>query len=354
MDPITAVAAAELRRRLGRLLARTAAIVLPVIALGLLGLTVFASSLFATGDATGSDLGLVSCGSVSRPTGGSVASLDAEQLANAQTIVAVGRRLGVPARGWVIAISTALQESALRNLPYGDRDSIGLFQQRSAWGSRAERLDPVTSTEMFFMGGRRGQRGLLQVPGYLTMPVTQAAQAVQVSAFPDAYSRWEPTARMLIGAPSVMAAACTTAAGGLLGDKVVEVALTQLGVPYSWGGGTLTGPGPGFGSGAGVVGFDCSSFTRYVYFQATGITLPRVASDQAAAVAHVPPAEAQAGDLIFFHNPRDPVGFFHHVGVYDGLGHLVHAPTAGHTVEVVAIDLSGGRVWGDDVVVGRP
>ena len=85
----------------------------------------------------------------------------------------------------MIALSTALQESTLRNLPYGDRDSIGLFQQRDAWGSRADRLNPAMSSRMFFVGGRGGQPGLLSIPDYLSLPVTQAAQAVQVSAFPD-------------------------------------------------------------------------------------------------------------------------------------------------------------------------
>lgn len=353
MDPITALAAAELRRRLWRLAVRVLAVVAPVTVVGLLAVAVFSSSVFAGDTATAGVQG-VGCGAVDRPPLARVGSLDADQLANAQTIVAVGRRLDVPLEGWVIAISTALQESGLRNLPYGDRDSIGLFQQRDAWGSRADRLDPVVSTEMFFTGGRGGQRGLLDIPGYLTLPVAQAAQAVQVSAFPAAYARWEELARELAGAPSIATALCRVGGGSDADNRAVQVALTQVGVPYSWGGGTLEGPSPGFGSGSGVIGFDCSSFTRYVWFRAAGITLPRVASDQAAAVPHVSPAAARPGDLIFFHDPRDPVGVYHHVGLYAGSNRIIHAPTFGRTVEITAIDLSAARPWGDDVLVGRP
>lgn len=353
MDPVTALAAAELKRRLWRLLARVGAIVMPLAIVAFLALTVFTTSLL-TGDSSNSDPDVTGCGTVTRPAAVSVSPFDSEQLANAQTIVAVGRKLGVPRQGWVIAISTALQESGLRNLPFGDRDSIGMFQQRDAWGSRAERLDPIQSTSMFYAGGRGGQRGLLSVPGYLKLPVAKAAQAVQVSALPNAYAKWEPTARELVGAPSVAGASCTAALGARQDGRVVDVALSQLGIPYSWGGGTLTGPGPGFGRGAGVIGFDCSSFTRYVWFQATGITLPRVATDQAAAVSHIPLAEVQAGDLLFFHDPRDPAGVYHHVGVYAGDGQIIHSPTTGRTVEVKAIDLSAAKPWGDDVVAGRP
>jgi hypothetical protein len=132
MDPATAVAAAELKRRLWRILRRVLALVLPVLLVGALAMGVFTSALFAgdsSGDQESASLG---CGLVPRPAAVDIAALDAEQLANAQTIVAVGRALGVPSKGWVIALATALQESTLRNLPYGDRDSIGLFQQRDA------------------------------------------------------------------------------------------------------------------------------------------------------------------------------------------------------------------------------
>lgn len=126
--------------------------------------------------------------------------LDPAQTANARTIIDTGLRLSVPEKGLVVAIATAMQESTLRNLDYGDRDSLGLFQQRAAWGPAADRTDPGRSAAMFFTGGQAGQRGLLDVPGWQRMEVWRAAQAVQVSAFPTAYAKWTPLAAATVGA----------------------------------------------------------------------------------------------------------------------------------------------------------
>ncbi len=110
---------------------------------------------------------------------GQITALQPDQLVNAQTIVAVARRHNVPPYGWVIGVATALQESSLHNLTYGDRDSLGLFQQRAGWAPDTERLDPASAAAMFFTGGRGGQPGLLQIPNWQTMPIAAAAQAVQ-------------------------------------------------------------------------------------------------------------------------------------------------------------------------------
>lgn len=129
-----------------------------------------------------------------------IAGLTAEQSANVRIIVGVGRSLGVPARGIEIALGTAMTESGLRNLNYGDRDSLGLFQQRrsTGWGTKAQIMDPVSSTTAFFLGRGKATRGLLDIKGWQKMPYTKAAQAVQVSAFPNAYAVWEkPSARWL-------------------------------------------------------------------------------------------------------------------------------------------------------------
>lgn len=122
--------------------------------------------------------------------------LSAEQRQNAATIVAVGRSLGVPDRGIVVALAAAMQESSLRNLAHGDRDSVGLFQQRPSqgWGSAAKLQDPVHATELFF-GGQNNPNagktiGLLDVSGWSSMSITDAAQAVQRSAYPKAYANW--------------------------------------------------------------------------------------------------------------------------------------------------------------------
>lgn len=131
--------------------------------------------------------------------GGSVGSWDADQRANAVTIVRVGAQLAVPQRGWVIAVATAIQESRLRNLGnLGDRndhDSVGLFQQRPSqgWGTPAQLTDPVYAATAFY-------RALLRVPGWQRLPLTVAAQRVQVSAYPQAYAKHEAAATALVDA----------------------------------------------------------------------------------------------------------------------------------------------------------
>ena len=118
-------------------------------------------------------------------------SLTAEQAGNAALISAASARLGLPARGATIGIATAMQESSLVNIDYGDRDSIGLFQQRPSqgWGTVAEIMDPYYSTDTFYAA-------LAKVSGWQDMAVTVAAQTVQRSAFPDAYAQREPAARL--------------------------------------------------------------------------------------------------------------------------------------------------------------
>jgi hypothetical protein len=120
------------------------------------------------------------------------ASLDPEQAANAALIAAVGQARSMSPRAVAIALATAMQESKLRNLDYGDRDSLGLFQQRPSqdWGSPEEIMDPLYSAGEFYSA-------LAQVPGFETMAITEAAQAVQRSAFPDAYANHEIAARSL-------------------------------------------------------------------------------------------------------------------------------------------------------------
>jgi N-acetylmuramoyl-L-alanine amidase len=129
-----------------------------------------------------------------------VTGLTPEMATNARTIIRVGRSLGVPDRGIVIALATAMQESGLVNLSTGHLDSVGLFQQRPSkgWGTVAQLTDPAASALRFYGGpsnpNKGVTRGLLDVKGWQAMTVTQAAQAVQVSAYPDAYARWEASA----------------------------------------------------------------------------------------------------------------------------------------------------------------
>ena len=138
--------------------------------------------------------------SIGQPVTGSVTPLNDERRTNAQIIVNVGREMGISDYGIVIALATAMQESSLRNINWGDRDSVGLYQQRpsSGWGTVEQIMDPVYATRLFFGGpnnpNRGKTRGLLDIAGWESMALTVAAQRVQISAYPDAYAKWEPSA----------------------------------------------------------------------------------------------------------------------------------------------------------------
>ncbi len=118
--------------------------------------------------------------------------LDADQMANAATIAAVGLTRGLPERAVVVALATALQESELNNLSGGDRDSVGLFQQRPSqgWGTAEQIRDPRYAASAFY-------DQLVKVRGWEDMRVTEAAQRVQRSAFPEAYQKWADEAQVL-------------------------------------------------------------------------------------------------------------------------------------------------------------
>ena len=130
-----------------------------------------------------------------------VTLLQDDQTASALTIISVGRQLGVSDYGIIVALSTAMQESSLRNISYGHLDSVGLFQQRpsSGWGTVAQLTDATYAAKLFFGGpsnpNKGKTRGLLDIAGWQSMTVTQAAQKVQISAYPDAYAKWEASAR---------------------------------------------------------------------------------------------------------------------------------------------------------------
>ncbi|WP_425498954.1 hypothetical protein [Oerskovia flava] len=127
------------------------------------------------------------------------------QADNAALIAITPLRRGFPARAGTIGIATALQESKMVNIDYGDRDSVGLFQQRPSqgWGTVEEIMDPVYSTNLFY-------DVLDTIDGYEDMEVTVAAQAVQRSGFPDAYAQHETRSRAWASALSGHSAAALT------------------------------------------------------------------------------------------------------------------------------------------------
>lgn len=148
--------------------------------------------------------------------------LSPEQVANAATVVEVGKQQGVSPRGWVIAMATALQESKLKNLTHrgaaNDHDSVGIFQQRPSqgWGTERQILLPVYSATKFY-------RKLLAVSDWQRMQLTEAAQAVQRSAFPGAYAKWEPLAAHL-----VLQVAGAKPAASATGSSAAPDAMTAL------------------------------------------------------------------------------------------------------------------------------
>jgi len=299
--------------------------------------------------------------------------LDAEQLANAQAIVATTAQKHLPARAAVIAVATALQESSLRNLPHGDRDSLGLFQQRATWGPSNLRLDPAASTGLFL-------DALEKVPGWPALPTAVASEQVQHSAFPGAVAKWEPAASALVAkywppatvtaaVPSAAASPATTTAtatdcpgqgsdgmslpgttaspAGYAAPSsgpqaiVARFALAQLGEPYVWG---ATGPDA----------WDCSGLTMAAW-AAAGVTLPRTTFAQVLTGSPVTSATGlQPGDLIFTAGldgtPSSPghVGLF--LGDVDGVPSLIHAPRTGRPVQIQAVSAWRGQI----VAVRRP
>ncbi|MFG3492279.1 C40 family peptidase [Streptomyces sp. NPDC047972] len=303
----------------------------------------------------------------------SVPGLDdpAEQVPNAKTIQATGVAMNIPARGQVVALATALRESGLRNLTYGDRDSLGLFQQRPSmgWGTANEILDPVHASTKFY-------EGLRKVSGWQSLSITQAAQAVQRSGFPEAYAKWEPLATALqkaiepllpkaggvspdpspsgsagTGSPAPGIAGGCSAEGDGTGfgtippgalpaeykipatappkvQTAIRWALGQLGTPYQWGG-TCTNSHVEDAMGR----CDCSSLMQQAY-KAAGVTLTRTTYTQVKEGKAVSADALQPGDLIF---TEGTAAVPEHVGMAIGQGLIVHAPRPGDVVRITTL-----------------
>jgi hypothetical protein len=166
------------------------------------------------------------------------------QAQNATTIAAVGKRMGLADHAVTIALATALQESDLRKLSYGDLDSVGLFQQSPSegWGTATQLQSPRYAASAFYTH-------LSKVPGWESMSVTDAAQAVQHSAAPDAYEKWNSQSRVLAqaltgeveagfychvplkGVPTSTSAALSSAMTAELGAPGLNTAVSE---PRGW------------------------------------------------------------------------------------------------------------------------
>jgi len=283
---------------------------------------------------------------------------DAEQTAVAATIIDVGRTKQVPPWGWVIAVATAIQEAQLRNLPGGDRDSIGVFQQRPSqgWGTPAQLASVSYQASRFY-------DALQAIPDWQRLPLTQAAQTVQRSAHPDAYAAWTDEAirwvAQLAGQDpqhlppqTFLAPASCTGGDGIPAEGTPELpdeftlppgipaqvftavswALAQRGTPYSYGG-DCTAPH----SGDLARACDCSSLVQMAY-QAAAVNLPRTTGDQVRTGTPVPdPAHLLPGDLVFIPGTDGTARVPGHVGLYIGDGLVVHAPHTGDVVRLVSL-----------------
>lgn len=240
---------------------------------------------------------------------------DAAQLGNATTIYRVGRGMGVPTFGLVVALAAAIQESVLRNLEGGDRDSVGLFQQRATWGSYAERHDPAAAARKFFTALRR-------VNGWTSLTVAAAAQAVQRSAYPSAYARWEHEARDLVDAITATIVHTTSSSSGSGGSsggpktaaRFVAIALAQAGDRYVYG-------AEASASDANPNAFDCSELVQWAAARA-GVAFVDGSSAQRAACHHISVATAirTRGALLF--HPG-------HVAISLGNGRTIEAANPG-------------------------
>jgi hypothetical protein len=169
------------------------------------------------------------------------------QAGNSALIVGTSIQRGLPARAATIGLATAMQESRLVNIDYGDRDSVGLFQQRPSqgWGTVEEIMDPVYSTNAFY-------DPLIEIDGWQDMEVTDAAQAVQRSAFPEAYAQHEQLARAWASSLTGHSPGSVTCVLRSVGDDgptgaaaatgVTDLLVRDLGIPQGADGGQVAGP----------------------------------------------------------------------------------------------------------------
>ena len=280
-------------------------------------------------------------------TGGKASGVTAGQSNNAKAIVAAARAAGLDNAAAKTAIATALVESDLINVNYGDRDSVGLFQQRPSqgWGTVAQIMDPAYSAKKFY-------EGLKQVPGYQdklasgdNKTMGALAQAVQRSAFPDRYAqRMDQAAQIVADVTGGQASdvGCDPAdpnnpaqvpagAPAKLGPALAW-AVSKDGSPYIWGG---TGPR----------GWDCSGFTQEALSK-VGIKTPRVAEAQrqwlkAGAGIRIQPGQERPGDLLFSQRG----GRSYHVV-------FIHDPVKKKTIEASQTCDQPGEVAGKNCGVG--
>jgi cell wall-associated NlpC family hydrolase len=322
------------------------------VLVGLVLLPILVLALMVVPAATATVVQLSGC-EQGGPGGGSIVvdrqQLVADEMDIARTIVDIVQQRRLPRRAAVLAIATAMVESGLHNLDYGDRDSLGVFQQRPSqgWGTREQILNPVYATGKFL-------DALIALPGWDTMTPGSAEQAVQRSGFPDRYAPREPAAAAIAdrfwtgpdnpsppaplggGTEAVQAKTLCPDQGGsdvprnpgqvdstklppgftlptdVRQRAAVGFALGQLGKPYVWG---AKGPDA----------YDCSGL-MLASWAAAGIGIPAGTVSQVHAGHAVPSIQqVEPGDLLFIPGALGSAQMPRHVGMYAGHGLIVDA-----------------------------
>jgi hypothetical protein len=204
----------------------------PIVVIALLALLGALGAVVAVVNSLSGTLQLPQIGPACTVRADGEVTLDPTQMANAATITAVGIRRKMPEAAVVIALATALQESKLENIEHGDRDSLGLFQQRPSqgWGTEEQVRDPRYAAGKFYAA-------LKKVKGYREMRVTDAAQRVQRSAYPEAYQKWADESAVLAKAlmgRATGAVECTVSGEPALRGAAAAAALME-GLRLDWG-----------------------------------------------------------------------------------------------------------------------
>ena len=204
----------------------------PIVVIALLALLGALGAVVAVVNSLSGSLQLPKIGPACTVRADGEVTLDPTQMANAATITAVGIRRKMPETAVVIALATALQESKLENIEHGDRDSLGLFQQRPSqgWGTAEQVSDPRYAAGKFYSA-------LKKVKGYSDMRVTDAAQRVQRSAYPEAYQKWADESAVLAKAlmgRATGAVECTVSGEPALRGAAAAAALME-GLRLDWG-----------------------------------------------------------------------------------------------------------------------